>query len=61
MEVLNMSNVPNEENEVPEKVMNECFHMYNDVLTHSKKQNLSKIIRNAFISAKRLSEKDEEE
>ena len=56
-----MSNVPNEENEVPEKVMNECFHMYNDVLTHSKKQNRSKIIRHAFISAKRLSEKDEEE
>lgn len=51
----------NEEIEVPEKVMNECFHMYRDVLTHSKKQNLAKIIRHAFISAKRLSEKDEEE
>lgn len=56
-----MSNVPNEENEVPEKVMNECFHMYNDVLTHSKKQNLSKIIRHAFFSAKRLIKEDKEE
>lgn len=53
--------MPIEENEVPEEVMNECFYMYNGVLTHSKKQNLAKIIRHAFISAKRLSEKDEEE
>lgn len=53
--------MPIEEIEVPEEVMNECFHMYSDVLTYSKKQNLAKIIRHAFISAKRLSEKDEEE
>jgi len=50
-----------EVSEVPEEVINECFRMYSDVLTHSKRQNLAKIIRHAFISAKRLSEKDEEE
>lgn len=51
----------NEEDEVPDKVMDECFHMYKDVLTYSKKQNLAKIIRHAFVSAKRLIKEDKEE
>ncbi len=53
--------MPIEENEVPEEVMNECLHMYTDVLTYSKKQNLAEIIRHAFFSAKRLDQKDEED
>lgn len=53
--------MPIEEIEVPEKVMNECFHMYDDVLTYSKKQNLAEIIRHAFISAKYPNEEDEED
>ena len=40
----------NEEIKIPENVMNECFSIYSDVLTHSKQNTLKKLIRHAYLA-----------
>lgn len=51
----------NEEIKVPENLEQECFNIYNGVLTHNKKQTLKKMIRHAYLAGtKNILLQDEE-
>jgi len=45
----------NEEIKIPEAIEQECFNIYNGVLTHSKKQALKKLIRYAYLAGRNQS------
>jgi len=46
---------------IPEEVLNECFNIYNDILTFTKKQNLEKVIRHAYLAGNQASLPEEKE
>ena len=46
---------------IPEHVYNECFGMYNGVLTFSKQKTLEKLIRHAYLAGIEHSEETDSE
>ncbi|MBQ8014357.1 MAG: hypothetical protein IJ257_08230 [Treponema sp.] len=46
---------------VPKNVFQECFHLYNDVLTYSKQKNLEQLIFHAYIAGTKHKENSGEE
>ena len=51
----------NNEITIPQSVFQECFHLYNDVLTYSKQKNLESLISHAYIAGTKHKENSEEE
>ena len=51
----------NKEIIIPQSVFQECFHLYNDVLTYSKQKSLERLISHAYIAGTKHDNDSEEE